>query len=103
MPYSLSPGKLEKQLKPRSVQVSKPIWKVVEIDCGFSLTENFQCITFIVKDITIHYFLASFLKHHNIILQSNLTSLSINCIAGKLLSMKNFWEVKVSFIYALQR
>ena len=38
-----------KQLKPGSMQVCKPIvfiGKVVGIDCGFSLTGNFHCITF---------------------------------------------------------
>ena len=41
------------QLKPGSMQVCNPIvfmGKVVEIDCEFLLTGNFQCITFIVKD-----------------------------------------------------
>ena len=42
-----------KQLKPGGMQGCKPIvfiGKVVEIDCGFLLTRNFQCIVFIVKD-----------------------------------------------------
>ena len=40
-------------LKPGSMQVSNLILfigNVVGIDCVFSLTEKFQCITFIVKD-----------------------------------------------------
>ena len=51
-----------KQLKPEIVQVYKSIvfiGKVIGIDCGFSLTGNFQCITF------IHTLLVGFL-HCNV-------------------------------------
>jgi len=74
------------QLKPGSMQVCNPIvfiGKVVRIDCGFSLTVNFQCITFIVKDTHFdcgfwYHFCTA--KYHNIIPQSNLTTLPINWV-----------------------
>ena len=74
------------QLKPGSMQACNPIvfiGKVVRIDCGFSLTVNFQCITFIVKDTHFdcgfwYHFCTA--KYHNIIPQSNLTTMPINWV-----------------------
>ena len=74
------------QLKPWSMQVHNPIvfiGKVVGIDCGFPLTGNFQCIYIYSKGYTLWlWVLASFLhcKYHNIVPQSNLTSLPINWV-----------------------
>ena len=52
--YVAPPLKSWKQLKPGSVESCKPIvflGKLVGIDYGFSLAEDFQCVIFTVQDI----------------------------------------------------